>query len=201
MQQTDVMALSTAFLIVLGLLAVVVVGSGFRRVGASERLVVRRFGRTAGVRGPGPRFLLPFVDEGVRVPVDEQSYDLWFRATTGDGVPVRVRAVVGMEADDPVRYASAADVPSSAAQAAAEVALRDAVARRDLADLPSLMDAGDDADLVRRVDEAVRPWGMGARRVAIVDATVPVRAAPPPRRPAEHRPAEHRRAEHRATER
>lgn len=182
MQETRVLAAQegslaapTAFLIVLGLLAAVVVLSGFRSVEASERLVVRRFGRTRGVRGPGLRFLLPLADTGTRVPVGAQAHDIWLKATTKDGVPVRVKALAMMGADDPVRYASAADAPSSAAQTIIEVVLRDVVADRDLADLPSLMANGDDAELVRRVNEAIRPWGVAASLVSITDAMVPVR--------------------------
>jgi regulator of protease activity HflC (stomatin/prohibitin superfamily) len=173
-ERTEILAAPAAFLIVLGLLMAVGVAYGLRRVGASERLVVRRFGRTVGVRQPGLRFLVPFVDTGVRVPMGAQPYDIWFKATTRDGVHVRVKATAVMGADDPVTYAAAADAPSSAAQTVTEVALRDAVADRDLADLPSLMATGDD-ELVRRVDEAVRPWGVAASLVSITDAMVPVR--------------------------
>src|SRR5690606_37629404 len=76
------LAASTAFLIVLGLAVAVLAVSGLRRVGASERLVVRRFGRTRGVRGPGLRYLLPLADTGVRVPVGARPHDIWLRATT-----------------------------------------------------------------------------------------------------------------------
>ncbi|MEU8800369.1 SPFH domain-containing protein [Spirillospora sp. NPDC048819] len=177
--QDGLLSARAAFVIVAGLLVAMVIASGFRRVGASERLVVRRFGRTRGVRGPGLRFLLPLADAGVRVPVGMQPHDIWLRATTRDGVPVRIKALAMMGADDPVRYASAADSPSSAAQETTAVALRAVIADRDLADLPSLMADGDDADLVRRVNEAVRPWGVAADLVSITDATVPVRAGLP----------------------
>ena len=178
-QGSDLLTAPVASVIVAGLLVAVVVLSGFRRVGVSERLVVRRLGRTIGVRGPGVRFLLPFADTGVRVPGGVHPYDIWLKATTRDGVSVRVKALAMMGADDPVTYASATDSPSSAAQVTAEVALRDVIADRDLADLPSLMANGDDADLVRRVNEAVRPWGVAADLVSITDAMVPVRADQP----------------------
>lgn len=181
MERTEVLAAPVAFLVVLGLLVAVGLAYGFRRVGASERLVVRRSGRTIGVRGPGLRFLIPFVDIGMRVPLGAQPHDIWFKATTRDGVHVRVRALAMMGADDPVTYAAAPDAPSSAARTVTEVALRDAVADRDLADLPSLMATGD-GELVRRVDAAVRPWGMAASLVSITDAVVPVRHEPPPHR-------------------
>src|SRR5690606_32821521 len=88
----------------------------------------------------------------------------------------KARALMG--ADDPVRYAESADSPSSAAQAGTEAVLRGVIADRDLADLPSLLADGDDPELVRRVNEAVRPWGVAAGLVSITDATVPVRSAP-----------------------
>lgn len=190
MEQTELLPATAASLIVLGLLVVLVCASGFRRVRAPERLVVRRSGRTVGVRGPGLRFLLPFVDTGVRVPMDARPHDIWLKATTRDGVPVRVKALAVMRVDDPVRYAATADA-SSAAQTAVERTLRDLIAGRDLVDLASLLTGGDDAglhradlhraglhptDLLRRVNEALRPGGMAATLVEVTDALVPVRA-------------------------
>ena len=190
MEQTELLPATAASLIVLGLLVVLVCASGFRRVRAPERLVVRRSGRTVGVRGPGLRFLLPFVDTGVRVPMDARPHDIWLKATTRDGVPVRVKALAVMGVDDPVRYAATADA-SSAAQTAVERTLRDLIAGRDLVDLASLLTGGDDAglpradlhraglhptDLLRRVNEALRPGGMAATLVEVTDALVPVRA-------------------------
>jgi len=174
-EQTELMSAPTASLIVLGLLTALISASGFRRVRASERLVVRRSGRAVGVRGPGLRFLLPFVDTGVRVPMDARPHDIWFKATTGDGVPVRVKALAVMGAGDPVRYASAVDAPSTA-QTVVELALRDVVAGRDLADLASWLTSGDDDGLLRRVNEALRPGGMAATLVTVTEALVPVRA-------------------------
>ncbi|TQM71481.1 SPFH domain/Band 7 family protein [Actinomadura hallensis] len=185
MEQTELLPATAASLIVLGLLVALVCASGFRRVRAPERLVVRRSGRTVGVRGPGLRFLLPFVDTGVRVPMDARPHDIWLKATTRDGVPVRVKALAVMRVDDPVRYAATADA-SSAAQTVVELTLRDLIAGRDLVDMASLLKGGDDAgppradlpraDLLRRVNEALRPGGMAATLVEVTDALVPVRA-------------------------
>lgn len=157
--QASPLAFPAAFLIVLGLLAATVAASGLRRVEPDERLVVRRSGRTRGVREPGLRYLVPLADSGVRVPAGARSYGLWFRAMTRDGVPVRIKALAELRVDDPAAYAASAETPSFAVQAAAEAALRGVMTDRDLADLPSLLAGGDDPELVRRVGEAVRPWG------------------------------------------
>ncbi|URN06885.1 SPFH domain-containing protein [Actinomadura madurae] len=186
--QASPLAFPAAFLIVLGLLAATVAASGLRRVEPDERLVVRRSGRTRGVREPGLRYLVPLADSGVRVPAGARSYGLWFRAMTRDGVPVRIKALAELRVDDPAAYAASAETPSFAVQAAAEAALRGVMADRDLADLPSLLAGGDDPELVRRVGEAVRPWGVAARLVSVTDATVPVRAGPRPAAPAPRLP-------------
>src|SRR5690606_857550 len=124
-------------------------------------------------------------DTGVRVPMDARPHDIWLKATTRDGVPVRVKALAVMRVDDPVRYAAAAD-PSSAAQTVVELTLRELIARRGLADMASSLNGGDDAgpprsdqpraDLRRRVNEALRPGGMAATLVEVTDALLPVRA-------------------------
>ncbi|MEO3828501.1 SPFH domain-containing protein [Actinomadura sp. B10D3] len=185
------LAFPAAFFIVLGLLAATAAASGLRRVEPDERLVVRRSGRTRGVRGPGLRYLVPLADSGVRVPAGARSYGLWVRAMTRDGVPVLVKARAELRVDDPAAYAASAETPSTlpsfAVQAAAEAALRGMIADRDLADLPSLLADGDDPEPVRRVGEAVRPWGVAATLVSVTDATVPVRAGPPRAAPAPRR--------------
>ncbi|RKS76284.1 SPFH domain/Band 7 family protein [Actinomadura pelletieri DSM 43383] len=179
-----------AALVVLGLGTITVVASGLRVVEASERLVVRRFGRAPEIRGPGVRYLLPLADSGVRVPVRLQPLHVWFRATTRDAVPVRGRALVTMRVDDPVRYARTGS-PHAAMQAIIETVLRDVIADRDLADLPALLaDGGDDPGPVLRVNRVMRPLGVVAVLVSLTDATVPVRPhdqkppkSPPPPKP------------------
>ncbi|MFB4318658.1 SPFH domain-containing protein [Actinomadura sp. 21ATH] len=158
-----------AFLAVLSALA------GFRRVPASERLVVLRFGRLLGARGPGLRYLLPFADRGLRVSMRKAPLDIWFRGTTHDGVPVRVKALALLGADDPVRYALTADEPTSAARAVAETALRSVIAERDLADLPRMRSEGD-PELLHRVNAAIAPWGITAALVTITEVDAPVQA-------------------------
>lgn len=197
--QSEVLSRPVAFLIAAGLLVFVAAASGVRQVARSERLVVLRSGRPRGVRGPGVRYLLPLVDQGVRVPTGERPHRLWFKATTRDGVPVRAKAIAMVRADDPVRYAATAGdpdgAPSPAAEAVVEVALRDAIADRDLADLPALMADGGDPALLQRVNRAVRPWGVAVTLLAFTDAVIPVGSGIPigpdsagQRRPEERRP-------------
>lgn len=63
--------------IVMGILVVVFLASGFFTVGPQERAIVLRFGRTVGegekaLLGPGPHWAFPYpIDEVVRVPIAE----------------------------------------------------------------------------------------------------------------------------------
>src|SRR5205823_2850266 len=59
-----------ALIIVLAAVAVLV-SMSLRIVNEYERLVVFRLGRCIGARGPGPIFLLPFVDQPTKVDLRE----------------------------------------------------------------------------------------------------------------------------------
>jgi regulator of protease activity HflC (stomatin/prohibitin superfamily) len=66
----------TIFVFVVFLLfLLVLLGSAFRIVPEYQRLVVFRFGRVMGAKGPGLMILIPFIDRGERVDLRER----WFR--------------------------------------------------------------------------------------------------------------------------
>jgi membrane protease subunit HflK len=77
--------------IVMVILLVAFLGSGFYTVGPQERAIVLRFGKTVGegeeaLRGPGPHLAFPYpIDEVVRVPISEiqsvRSTVGWFFTT------------------------------------------------------------------------------------------------------------------------
>jgi len=60
------LAFTLAFAVILALLL-----SNLRIAGDAERLLVLRFGRFHRVAGPGIALLVPFVDRGIRVDLDE----------------------------------------------------------------------------------------------------------------------------------
>lgn len=128
-----------AWLIVL----IVVMGyllSGFYRVGPGEKGVVLLFGKVSGITEPGPRYRLPrpFMDHSVvdvaRVRRAEIGYRSAGRHTknlpaealmlTGDENIVDVQLLVQYEVRDPEKFLFGALQPELALRAAAEVALR-----------------------------------------------------------------------------
>ncbi|MDH4184152.1 MAG: SPFH domain-containing protein, partial [Nitrospinota bacterium] len=83
---------SSGFLIIfIGLILL----SGFRRIFEFERGVVFRFGQYSGIKQPGLRFIIPFVDTMVRVSIRVVALDVPTQdIITKDNVSVKVNAVV-----------------------------------------------------------------------------------------------------------
>ncbi|MGE5295746.1 MAG: SPFH domain-containing protein [Solirubrobacterales bacterium] len=93
----------TILKVIMIVLIVAFLASGFRTVGPDERALVLRFGRIQGIGddailGPGPHWVFPYpIDELIRIPV-EKNIDLrvntfWYKETRddilGDGVKPR----------------------------------------------------------------------------------------------------------------
>jgi regulator of protease activity HflC (stomatin/prohibitin superfamily) len=83
-----------ALLVVLflgGFAALVVLSSMIRVVREYERLVVFRFGRCLGIKGPGLVFLIPFIDKAVKVDQREQFMEIPHQVCiTKDNAPIGV---------------------------------------------------------------------------------------------------------------
>ncbi|MEV4225027.1 SPFH domain-containing protein [Nonomuraea sp. NPDC049725] len=160
--------------ILLGLSLLVIAGRCFRVVGEDERLVVRRFGRTKGVRGPGPVVMWPALDREVRVPLRLEPLELFCAgAVTRDGVTVQVTAAALTAVTDPVRFATAVESPAAATAMAVEGELRRHIAQRDLAELPALA-AYDHAALADRVSETSGRWGVEVVLLDVTDVQIPL---------------------------
>jgi regulator of protease activity HflC (stomatin/prohibitin superfamily) len=74
-----------------GFAALVVLSSMIRVVREYERLVVFRFGRCLGIKGPGLVFLIPFIDKAVKVDQREQFMEIPHQVCiTKDNAPIGV---------------------------------------------------------------------------------------------------------------
>lgn len=165
----------TVALAVLAALAVRVV----RLVPSGECLVLFRCGRPVGVGGPGVVLVLPLLDRGVRVPLRPACIDLlWLKATTRDGVAVKVNGAVLASVCDPVRYCLAresplSDTPLSAATAAAEAEVRRYVAGRELAELSGPTGV-ERTDLQSRITARIRQLGVEVTRIELDRIEIPL---------------------------
>ncbi|WP_188197538.1 SPFH domain-containing protein [Nonomuraea sp. SYSU D8015] len=153
----------------------VIISRAVRVVGEDERLVVRRLGRGAGVRGPGLVLLWPGLEREARVSLRLVCLDLFCpEAVTRDGVSVRVKATAVAAATDPVRFAMTTDEPLTATTLVAEGVLRRQIAQRDLGELPALATA-DCAEMADRISDSAARWGVHVTLLDITDIQVPLR--------------------------
>jgi regulator of protease activity HflC (stomatin/prohibitin superfamily) len=138
-----------------------------------ERAVVFRLGRLLPVKGPGPVFLIPFVDRMVRV--DLRTVTLTIppqEVITRDNVPARVAAVCYFRVVDPSRAVTAIEAFAPATSQIAQTTLRSVLGRADLDHLLAERERLND-DLGRIIDEGTEPWGIQVTTVEIKDVEIP----------------------------
>lgn len=68
-----------------------------------ERIVVFRMGRLLGVRGPGPVFLVPFIDKFLKVDLRESSIEIPLELTTADNERVTFTVVCSTKVEDSLK--------------------------------------------------------------------------------------------------
>ncbi|MGD9747969.1 MAG: slipin family protein [Verrucomicrobiales bacterium] len=138
-----------------------------------ERGVIFRFGRFRNVRGPGLYWVVPFVDQKVRVDIRTRTVDIEAQETvTSDSVTIRVNAVLYYKITDPEKAViSVADYRYATYQIALTT-LRNVVGQHFLDEV--LKDRNKINKAVRPiVDEITDPWGLSVERVEIKDVEIP----------------------------
>jgi regulator of protease activity HflC (stomatin/prohibitin superfamily) len=139
-----------------------------------EKAVVLRFGKFAGLRGPGRFWIVPIVDTIPRW-IDHRVMVTPFNAEktlTKDTVPVDVDAVLFWMVWDAEKAALEVENYRSAIAWAAQTALREIIGQMDLADI-LVGRAKMDADLQKIIDARTAPWGVTVQSVEIRDVIIP----------------------------
>ncbi len=139
-----------------------------------QKAVVLRIGRFAGLKGPGPFWIIPVVD-GIAAMVDHRVMVTPFSAEktlTKDTVPVDVDAVLFWVVWDAEKAALEVEDYKSAISWAAQTALREIIGQRELADI-LVGRATMDAELQKIIDERTTPWGITVQSVEIRDVVIP----------------------------
>lgn len=139
-----------------------------------ERAVVLRLGRFAGLRGPGPFWIVPFLDSVTR-RIDQRVITTSFAAEqtlTSDTVPVNVDAVLFWMVYDPEKAALEVQDYPNAVSWAAQTALRDIIGRTSLTDLLSGRERIEQ-ELQRLIDHRSTPWGVTVQSVEMRDIVIP----------------------------
>lgn len=159
-------------LIVLGV-AVLAALASIRVLREYERGVCFRLGRLRPIAGPGPVFLLPFVDRLIRV--DLRTVTLTIppqEIITRDNVPARVNAVAYFRVIKPDLAITEVEAYPVATSQIAQTTLRSVLGRADLDTLLSERDELNDS-LRRIIDDQTEPWGIKVTTVEIKDVEIP----------------------------
>jgi regulator of protease activity HflC (stomatin/prohibitin superfamily) len=140
---------------------------------AYERGVVFRFGVFQGLKQPGLRFILPFIDELIRIDqriitMDIPPQDI----ITRDNVSIKVNAVLYFRVVDPAQAVLTVENYLYATSQIAQTTLRSVCGEADLDDLLSQRD-----QINHRVQEILDrqtdPWGIKVTSVEVKDIDLP----------------------------
>ena len=156
-----------AFLLVLFLFAAIKVAREY------ERGIIFRLGRLIALKGPGLRFLIPIVDQMVRVDLCTVTLNVPPQEViTKDNVPVRVNAVAYFRIIDPKAAIVQVENFMVATSQIAQTTLRSVLGQHLLDELLSERDKIN-AILQQIIDEATAPWGVKVSIVEVKDVEIP----------------------------
>ena len=160
-------------LVAIAVLVVVLLAMSIKIVKQYEEGVVFRLGRIIGLRHPGLRLLIPFVDVLHRVslriitmPIQSQGI------ITRDNVSVDVSAVAYYRVVDPVRSVVAIESPEAAINQIAQTTLRKVVGRHTLDETLSETDKIN-LDIRGILDVTTIDWGIEVTLVELKDIQLP----------------------------
>ena len=139
-----------------------------------ERVVVLRFGRYKGLRGPGVFLIIPIVDTLSRY-VDQRIRLATVNAEstlTRDTVPVDVDAIVFWLVWNAEKSILEVEDFVQAITLSAHTALRESIGRHQLAEMITDREVMG-AELQKILDEKTTPWGITVQSVEIRDVRIP----------------------------
>jgi regulator of protease activity HflC (stomatin/prohibitin superfamily) len=138
-----------------------------------ERAVIFRLGRLLGAKGPGLFFIIPFVDNFIKVDLRITTVDVpEQQIITKDNVTVGVDAVVYYRVFDPVLAVTRVENYNYAVMMMAQTTLRDIVGQVELDELLSKRE-----EINKRIqtilDEVTDPWGIKVVAVTLKQVRLP----------------------------
>jgi len=150
-----------------------VVSQTIRVVREYRRLVVFRLGKCIGARGPGPVFLIPFVDRPVVVDLRELFVEIPHQSCiTKDNVPIQIDFLVYRQVIDAVASVIAVTNFANASQGIAATTLRAVIGDIVLDDVLARREQINN-DLRRKLDEVTERWGVKVTAVEIREVVPP----------------------------
>lgn len=158
---------------VIGVLTLIIVPAAVRIIWQYESGVHFRLGRLVGLKPPGVRFMIPFIDTMRKVDTRVVTLDVPAQeAITKDNVTLRVNAVVYfrvVHADHAI--INVADYRMATFQIA-QTTLRSVLGKSTLDELLAEREKLNDS-LREIIDEATEPWGIKVSMVEVKDVELP----------------------------
>jgi len=140
---------------------------------AYERGVVLRFGIFKGVRQPGLNFIIPFVDEMIRVDTRVITMDIPPQdIITRDNVSIKVNAVLYFRVVDPAQAVLTVENFLYATSQIAQTTLRSVCGEAELDDLLAKREQIN-MRIQEILDRHTDPWGIKVSTVEVKDIDLP----------------------------
>lgn len=148
-------------------LIIMILLSGIKIVREHDRLVIFRFGKIIGHRGPGMQLVVPLIDRShyvdTRITASSTSA---VEATTLDKVPVRLSALCRFHIMDPVKAVAKVDDPISHTMEALHTVLRSTISEHTSQDILA-NEAELNSTLKRALSRQTKSWGVRVKSVEI----------------------------------
>ena len=147
--------------------------SSLKFVNEYDRLVVFRFGRVQGVRGPGPVFVLPIFENFRKVDTRMVTMSIPMQEIiTKDNISAKTAAVCFFQVVDPFKVVTKIEDPYSATSQIAQTTLRSILGQHELDDLLSERDKIN-AQLQAIIDRQTEGWGIKVNAIEVKDVEIP----------------------------
>lgn len=154
-------------LVLVLIIAIAALAFSVRIVKQYEKGLVIRLGRYSHTAGAGVTFLLPFLDQLIRVDMREQVINvLPQQVITADNVVVTVDAVIYYKVVDPVKAEFEIRDFNLAATTLAQTNLRNLIGDKQLDETLTARDVIN-TSLREVLDEATNPWGVKVTKVEL----------------------------------
>lgn len=138
-----------------------------------ERGVIFRLGRLSGIKGPGLYWIVPIVDQKMKVDIRTKTVDIAPQETvTADNVTIKVNAVLYYRILDPSKAINRVEDYRLAVYQTAMTTLRNVVGQNHLDDVLQNRDKIN-RTVQQIVDEITEPWGIEIERVEMKDVEIP----------------------------
>jgi regulator of protease activity HflC (stomatin/prohibitin superfamily) len=160
-------------ILIIVIFLIILLSSAIKIMAEYQRIVIFRLGRLQGIKGPGLVFIIPIIDNIIKLDLRTRVIDVpKQRVITEDNVTVDVDAVVYYRITDPQKAVVEVQRYDVATSLIAQTTLRDVLGQQDLDELLSKREELNKS-LQTIIDQATDPWGIKVSAVTIRDVSLP----------------------------